>query len=65
MEGVKTLEPSAICCCAAEPSALVPASLAGFEAVGSIVQSVALVLHRGATHAPLKATRVSSKAKME
>ena len=65
MEGVKTLEPSAICCCAAELPALVPASLAGVEAVDSIVQSVALVLHRGGTHAPLKAICVSSKAKME
>ena len=65
MEGVKTLEPRAICCCDAELPALVPASLAGFEAIDSIVQSVALVLHRGATHAPLNAICVSSKAKIE
>ena len=62
MEGVKTLEPSAICSCVVELAALVPASLAGFEAIGSVVQSIALVLHRGATYAPLKVICVSSKA---
>ena len=65
MEGVKTLEPSAVCCCAVELSALVPVRLAGFEAIDSMVQSVALVLNRGATHAPLNAICVSSKAKIE